>query len=173
MADFLRALVEIVHYLWPVRVVWSYELGVRFVGGKTPKQINPGVYFFVPFFMRIETLSIAQDTIDLPFQSITTKDKRAVDVSVNFAFRITDAVAYYTNVQDFETNFPRLAARHVMSKVRGWSFDELLDKQAEFERSMRDTFNTRMAKHAWGAELDDAGFTDLVLTRQYRLHGHL
>ena len=170
MGDFLRLLIDSIHYLFPVRVVWSYELGVRFWGGNPPQQLQPGIYFFVPFFSRIETLPVCQDVIDLPFLSITTKDGKTVDVSLNFAFRIVDAVAHYTNVTDFAENFPRLASRHAMAKIRGWTYEELLARQSDCEQSLKTTLNTRIAKHGWGAEIDDAGFTDLVLTKQFRLH---
>jgi regulator of protease activity HflC (stomatin/prohibitin superfamily) len=170
MGDLIRALVEIVLYLFPVRMIWSYENGLRFWGGREPELLGPGFYFFVPFFSKIVDISMLADTIDLPFQSITTSDDVAVDLSANFIYRVVDAKAYFTGVQDFETNFPRLAARHVMSKARGWSYAELMEKQADYERSLQGTLTTRIARHGWGVEIVDAGFTDMVKTRQYRLH---
>ncbi len=170
MGDFLRALVEIIIYIFPLRVIWSYEKGLRFWGGNEPELLQPGWYWFVPFFSKIVDVAVIADTIDLPFQSITTSDDVTVDVSANFIYEVSDTVGYYTNVQDFTTNFPRLAARHVYAKVRSWSYAELMEKQADYERSLKETLNTRISKLGWGVTIVDAGFTDMVKTRQYRLH---
>lgn len=170
MGDLIRALVEIILYLFPVRMIWSYENGLRFWGGNEPELLTPGWYLFVPFFSKIVEVSMLEDTIDLPFQSITTSDDVAVDLSANFVYKVVDAKAYFTSVENFDTNFPRLAARHVMAKARTWTYAKLMEKQTEKESSMRDTLNTRIAQRGWGVEIVDAGFTDMVKTRQIRLH---
>jgi regulator of protease activity HflC (stomatin/prohibitin superfamily) len=169
MGDLIRAIVEIIKYLWPIRVVKSYERGVRFIGGMEPRELKPGIYWHVPFFMSIDTLAIVQDVVDLDIQAITTKDGKSVVISANVAFRITDAVAHWTSVQDFAENFPRMACRHVSAKAREWTWDELLAHQKDLEKSLRETLNTRMARLGWGAEIDDVGLTDLVLARQWRM----
>ncbi len=169
MGDFLRVLIEIIRYIWPVRIVKSYQRGVRFALGHEPEELAPGWWLHVPFFMSIDAVDVVQDVVDLDIQAITTKDGKSVVISANVTFRITDAVAHWTSVQDFEENLPRMASRHVMAKAREWTWEELLAHQKDLERSLKETLNTRIARLGWGAEVDDVGLTDLVLARQWRM----
>lgn len=174
MGDFLRLLLDSIHYLWPLRVIATYERGVLFMGGRPGIELIPtggifksGIYPFLPFFMRIETLALCEDVVDLPVQSITTSDGKTVTFSANVAYVITNAVAHYTNVQDFADSFSRAACGHLALKVREWSWEELHQGQKKLEASIKGTLTTRVED--WGVKILEVRLTDCSLTRQYRL----
>jgi regulator of protease activity HflC (stomatin/prohibitin superfamily) len=165
--------------LQPIRIVRSYEQGVYFRNGQISRwrrwspemALHGGVYAIVPFFDAIETVNCQEDALDLPIQSITTTDGKQVSLSANVIYRVTDAVLWYTAVRDFDENIQRLATRHIMSKVRDWSWADLCAEQKELEKSLRGTLGTKAAR--WGVEVLDCGFDTLVQARQYRLFGGL
>lgn len=163
--------------LQPIRVVRSYEQGVYFRNGQISRwkigapelAIPPGVYVVIPFFDDIELINIQEDTIDLPMQSITTKDGKAVTMSWNVEFQIVDAVLHFMSVADFNENLPRKASRHISSKVRDWTWDELLGAQSNLEASLKGTLQT--ATKDWGVKILKVGLTDMVQAKPYRLIG--
>jgi len=150
-----------------LRVVLSYEGGVRFILGRPPQRLGPGWYLFIPFFMKVETLALCEDVVDLPVQSITTADNKTVTFSANIAFIITDPLAHYTNVQDFSESFSRAACGHLALKIREWTWEELHQGQKKLEASLKGTLTTRVER--WGVQIIECRLTDCALTRQYRL----
>lgn len=154
--------------LWPVRVIYSYQRGVRFWKGRVNEaQLEPGLHLVCPYFGEIQIVNVAEDYLDLAVQSITTKDGKSVSFSANVGFTITDAVQNFCNIQDFESNMGRAATNHLARKVRGWTWDELCEYQTELERSLRETLTTKARK--WGVTILEVGLTDLVQARQYRM----
>lgn len=150
-----------------MRIVRTYEQGVRFTNGiHSEKPVSPGVYAVIPFFDDIEKVNIQEDTIDLPMQTVTTKDEKSVTLSWNVEYQVVDAVKHFMAVRDFDENMPRRAARHIASRVRDKTLVELTEDQKELEDSLKGTLNTK-AK-TWGVKILDVGITDIVQAKTYR-----
>lgn len=167
--NWLEVLFSWFNYLWPLRVVRSYQQGVRFWWGRDTKELGPGVYAFLPFFGDIEIVTVVPDVLDMGVHSITTTDNRKVTFSANIAYEIVSARLMWTKVQDFETSLQRIAEGHLATKIRDWSYDDLITGQKELERSLRGTLETRAKK--WGVLVIDVWITDLVECKQFRLFG--
>lgn len=156
--------------LQPIRIVRSIEQGVLFVNGQhSNTPLLAGVYAIIPFFDAIEIVNCQEDALDLPIQSITTTCGKQVSLSANVIYRVTDAVLWFISVRDFDENIQRLATRHIMARVREWSWTQLCEEQKELEKSLRGTLETRARR--WGVEIIDVGFDTLVQARQYRIFG--
>lgn len=163
--------------LQPLRIVHSFEQGVYFRNGQISRWVvgapdlalPPGVYAVIPFFDDIEKVNTQEDTIDLPIQTLTTKDGKTVTLSWNVEFQVVNVVQHFMAVRDFDENMPRRAARHIASRVRNKTLDELINDQKELEDSLKGTLNTK-AK-TWGVKILDAGLTDIVQAKPYRFIG--
>jgi regulator of protease activity HflC (stomatin/prohibitin superfamily) len=168
MGELFARLLDNLRELWPVKIIHSYERGVRFkMGQVTEPQLMPGWYLFWPFFWSIYEVSVVEDVLDLPSQSITTKDGKMVTFSANVSYEVTDAVALWTEVQDFEVNLARVACGHLALKVREWEWIELQAKQKELESSLKGTLTTRVK--SWGVRVLECRLTDFVQAKQIRL----
>ncbi len=168
MGELFARLLDNLRELWPVKIVRVYQRGVRFRNGTvTEPALPPGHYYFWPFFWAIEVVDVVEDVLDLPSQSITTKDGKMVTFSANVSFEVTDAVALYTEVQDFDENLSRIACGHLAMRVREWEWIELQESQRKLESSLRDTLTTRVK--GWGVKIIECRLTDLVQARQIRL----
>jgi len=165
---FIDWLLSIWKEIVPVVVIESWEAGCRFRrGNPEPKHLGPGIWWFVPFFDRIEVVAVKARFIDLPVQSITTKDGVEVALSANIGYEITDAVKAYTEVHDYEESLSRLAAGHLHRKIHAWEYRELVAEVRDLEAGLERSLTTR-AKW-WGIRIVDVGITDLVKARAYRL----
>jgi regulator of protease activity HflC (stomatin/prohibitin superfamily) len=149
-------------------VVESWEQGVRFRRGvPQAKALGAGVWFFVPFFHRIEVIPIQLRFIDLPIQRITTKDGIEIALSANIGYAINDAVLAYVEVHDYEESLARLAAGHLHRRVHAWTYPELVENLGKLEESLEGTLTTRSKR--WGIEIRVVGVTDMVRQRAYSL----
>lgn len=158
--------------LQPIRIVRSYQQGVRFTNGiHSNKPLPPGVYAVIPFFDDIEAVNTQEDVIDLPMQTVTTSDGKQVTLSWNVEYQVVDAVLHFMSVRDFDENLPRKAARHIASRVRELTLDELVLGQRELEGSLKGTLQTRTK--TWGVKILDVGITDIVQAKAYRFIGGL
>jgi regulator of protease activity HflC (stomatin/prohibitin superfamily) len=165
---FIDWLLSIWKEIVPVCVVESWEQGVRFRRGvPQPKPLGAGIWFFVPFFDRIEVIPRQLRFIDLPMQRITTKDGMEIALSANIGYEITNAVAAYVEVHDYEESLARLAAGHLHKRVHAWTYPELVENLGQLEESLERTLTTRSKK--WGIVIQVVGITDMVRQRAYSL----
>lgn len=153
--------------LMPFRIIMSYQFGVRWTFGKKPTRLDAGFHWCLPLRHSVDIVNQTEEVLNLPTQSVTTKDGKIVCFSCNVGVRVVDPVAYYCEVQDFNLSVNALAMTHLAARVRELDYAEAAHDLRSLEKSLRNTLETRLKK--WGAEITSVGFTDFVLARQFRL----
>ncbi len=154
--------------LLPFAIVRSYQRGVRWTMGRNPRELLPGVRLKVWLLHQVEILDCADEVINLPVQSIITKDEKLVCFSVNIGFRIVNIVDHFCNVQDFAESTAGLATTHLAKRVRAKTLSELTADLSDLETSLRGTLTTQMKR--WGTEVFAVGFTNFAeVPRQMRI----
>lgn len=146
--------------LFPFLIVRSYQRGVRWVFGKNPVELLPGFRLKLWLIHQVEVFDVADEVLDLPVQSVITKDEKLVCFSVNIAFRVSDVVSHATNVQDFMEATSGLAMTHLAKRVREKTLSELVVDLKDLEKSLEGTLTTRMK--SWGTEVFAVGFTNFA-----------
>ena len=174
MIDFVGIIGDNLSKLVPVKIVRSYQQGVKFNDGMDVESLGAGWHWYWPFKQAIEVVDVAEDVLDCEVQSLTTKpdaDGNTQEVTLSFVitFKVTDARKLFVGLQDYAENIERAARRYIHRRVRGWTYRELIEKQTELESGVRETLTKRFEK--WGVEITDAGLTDLTSARNYRVYG--
>lgn len=168
-SDILARLAE----LWPFVRIAAYERGVRttYLPGRGIRVdvLEPGPRLRLWWFQTVNEVTVVEQSENLPTQTVTCKDGRQVTLSVNYTYEVTDAEAAVNNVTQLSDSLNARAMMQVAKKLRGWTWEELVEKQSELERSIRDTLTTRAKE--WGIKITDVGITDLANARTYRLFG--
>jgi regulator of protease activity HflC (stomatin/prohibitin superfamily) len=167
MGEMFGKILEFLHECWPLRIVAQYERGVRFWLGKGARELKPGLYAFVPFFGKIDTLIVVPDVLRLHVQNLTTVDGVTVALEVNIEYEIFDAVWAHVKVQDYKDNLGDACRRHISKRVRAWEWTDLVEKQNELEKSCRGTMTTYVRD--WGITIRDVGITTFCKTRNITL----
>jgi regulator of protease activity HflC (stomatin/prohibitin superfamily) len=165
----LQLIFDLLYRFWPVRVVFSYQQGVRFWRGADTALLRTGVYAFWPILGDIEVHTTAQDVEWIGAQSFTTKDKHSVTVDGKILYKIRNARLWFVNVTEFKTSLAGICEIHMMRAVRNLTLDELLAKQAEIEAELKEVLSAAAFK--WGVEVLDYGITNLTVARAFRLFG--
>lgn len=156
--------------LLPFVIVRSYQEGIRWTLGTRPKALKPGFRWKLWFFHSVDVYDVCDEVIDLPVQSVITKDGILVCFSANIGYRIVDVVAHGTQVQDFVESTAGLAMTHLAQRVRERDLKELTapDGLKQLEKSLEGTLTTRMKR--WGTEVFSIGFTNFAeVPRQMRI----
>ena len=165
---FVEIILQNLMALFPFVIVRTYQRGVRWTLGKNPTRLNPGFHWKVWLLHQVEIVSVVDEVVNLPVQSVMTKDRKLICFSVNIGFRIDDPVKHWEGVQDFEESTRGLSMTHLAKRVREKSLDELLADLPALESSLRATLTTRFKD--WGTEVFSVGFTDFAETQhQIRL----
>lgn len=156
--------------LFPWIIIKSYQAGVRWTIGRNPKELKPGPHWKVWLLHQCDVYDLCDEVLDLPVQSVITKDEKLVCFSVNIGFRVVDVVSHGCNVQDFNESTAGLAMTHLAQRVREMTLTELIADGSlkKLEKSLEDTLTTRLKR--WGSEVFSVGFTNFAeVPRQMRI----
>lgn len=171
-----EALLGLLQFFWPIRIVRDGEQGVRFFQGRaeaprrlTPNPLPPGWYvvLFPPWLWQWECRSIYPPPLDLIPQSVTTKDGRQLTISANIEIEVVDLRLALTRSEDWMVSMGRMASGHIHGRVHDWTRDECLGQLRELERSVKGTLD-RKAQDL-GLRVNDVRLTDGVEARNIRL----
>jgi regulator of protease activity HflC (stomatin/prohibitin superfamily) len=141
--------------------VFEYERGVRFRRGRFAGVLDPGVYWYLPAFTRVQTVDIRPTRLVVAGQEVLSADGVAIKASVAATYRVTDPHRAILAADDYRTaayTEVQLALRAVVSESKA---DELLQQRAEL--GVRLKAIPGPALEAIGIELQDAAIRDLTL----------
>ena len=168
METFLASVLQNLLVLMPFTIIRTYQMGVRWSLGKNPKPLGAGWHWKVWLYHGIEISDVVDEVIELPIQSVITKDEKLVCFNANIGYRITDIVKHWHSVQDFHESTRALAMSHLAEKVREKNLTDLVGDIKKLETSLRGTLTTRFKD--WGTEVFHVGFPNFAeVPNQVRL----
>lgn len=158
----LEAALENLMAVMPFVIVKTYQAGIRWRWGKNPEALEPGFWWRVPLYHAIEICGVVDEAVELPPQTVCTKDGHPVTFTVNIAYRVVDILAHWT-VEDFQASVKALAMTHLAQRVRAAERAELNgDGLTKLEKSLEGTLTTRFKD--WGTKVFSVGFTNFADT---------
>jgi regulator of protease activity HflC (stomatin/prohibitin superfamily) len=98
ITDIGRFIVEIIGFLWPLRIVWQWEQGAYYICGKYWQDVGPGLWPMIPFFMDVKTEGVLPQPFVTPLQTITTKDGGTLTFSATIKIRVLSIGKAYNTV---------------------------------------------------------------------------
>ena len=153
--------------LTPAHWINPWEGGVRITRGKHVIELGPGIHFKVPLLQRIEKTETAYQTLNLPPQSLTTKDDCAVHLGGVVPYRVKSVVAFFTKIADQDTYLRDKAMSALEDAVSSRRWEDLVRDSAGFKDEI--TKNIKSAVYGKGYEVDKFHLTDKVRGRAIRL----
>lgn len=117
ISELLTILVQIVTLLWPIRIVEESERAGRFYCGHWWKEVGPGWYWNVPFFMDVKPLSIAKGIVATPRLDIPLSDGNRLTFSVSSTCRVVDVKLALLAMDDYKETTVELLSAVVADKL--------------------------------------------------------
>jgi regulator of protease activity HflC (stomatin/prohibitin superfamily) len=164
-------LLEWVYQFVPVRIVHSFQQGVRFRNGEDIAILRAGrPHFFLPFFESIELVVTADDVESTCVQSVMLGDATEVTIDGKLLYRVRNARLYFVKVTEFKTSLSGLCEIHISRALRHLkSVNHLLEEQDKIEQDVKKML-TDVLKD-WGVEVKDFGFANLTTAKASRVFG--
>ena len=85
-----------------VRVIYQYQRGVMFQLGKFVGMREPGLVIVIPILQDMRTVDVRILTIDIPKQSVMTKDNVPVSVNGVVYFKVVRPEDATIKIQNYE-----------------------------------------------------------------------
>lgn len=167
MNDFLNNLLQIIiRFLPRLSFIRPNESGVFLRLGHYRKTVSEGWYVLLPLIDDIISLVVMPQVINLPNQSVTTRDSVSVAVSGAIEYSITDAKKALLEVQNFDASLQNLAMGIISEYVNERTMADCLDIKS-LQRAVLS--GIRDAARGWGLKIHRFYLTDLVEHRAYRI----
>lgn len=153
----------------PWAFVYPNEGAVFLRGGKYRTTLSAGFYWKLPVYDSIQKLDVTTQVINLPNQSVTSKDKHCVAASGAIEYSISDARKALLCVQDFDTSLQNLAMGTIAHYLNRKNYEECTEISG-LEREVLEALRRRVKE--WGLFITKFWITDLAEHKVYRIMSH-
>lgn len=137
---------------------WTVE---RF--GRYTRTLDSGLRVIVPFIDRIgRKLSVMEQVLDVPEQTVITKDNAAVVADGVVFYRVDDTARAAYQVQNLEQAIVNLTTTNLRSVIGSMDLDDTLSKRAEINEILMTIIDE--ATNPWGAKIMRIEIRDLRMS---------
>jgi len=133
--------------------------------GRYHRTLTGGLNFIIPIVDTVRaTLTLQEQTIDIPSQSVITKDNVNITIDGIVFCKVQDAEMATYNVMDFKDSISKLAQTTLRSEIGGMELDQSL--------SERETLNIKLQKalgdatQNWGIKITRVEISDISVPKE-------
>ncbi|MCX8196935.1 MAG: slipin family protein [Candidatus Micrarchaeota archaeon] len=112
-----------------VRVIYQYEKGVVFQLGRYAGTREPGITIIIPIIQELRKVDMRIMTLDIPKQSVMTKDNVPVSVNGVLYFRVAKPEDAVMKVQNFQYAMAQYAQTALRDVIGSMNLDEVLSER--------------------------------------------
>lgn len=161
LIDFL---LETLDKVLPFFIVNQYDEAVLLRRGLFHKQFTGGIYFKIPFLDEVISQTVVTTTMQLPAQSLYTKDKKHIVCKAIIKYSVEDVKTLLLETWD--------AVDAISDTTQGIIKDEIMDLDlAEITKDTDNAITIKARREAkrWGVKIEKVTFTNLGEIKSIRL----
>ena len=163
--SFIKEIWDFITSLIPsLRIVPVTHAGVKYVRGSKVKEFGSGIVWYWPIVTLLDVCPIVSRVVDLPRQTLTTRDGVPVVVGGLMQIKIVDTVTYFTSIDDADSAIIEMCQSAIRTVVGSNTWDDL----RSLRRNVIHNALGREAEKAieqYGVEVELARLTDLAKTK--------
>jgi regulator of protease activity HflC (stomatin/prohibitin superfamily) len=134
-----------------VKIIRQYEKGLVETLGKYTGTRDSGANIIIPMFQRVLKVDMRERVIDVPPQSVITKDNVSVVVDAIIYFQVTDPVKVVYNIEDFALAALKLAQTNLRNVIGDMELDSTLTSREKINTQLRVVMDEATDK--WGVKV--------------------
>ena len=142
-----------------VRVIYQYEKGIMFQLGKYAGTRDPGITVVIPILQEMRKVDMRILTMDIPKQSVMTKDNVPVSVNGVLYFKVLKPEDAVIKVQNYEYAMGQYAQTALRDVVGAMSLDDVLSERTAIGNKIRDVVDEGTKE--WGLDVTDIKLQDV------------
>lgn len=160
MLETISNAVEAFGKLFPrIRNIKRNERGVKFLPGDRVKMMSPGLTIFWPIITTLETVIVTRQVLDLPIQTLITKDMKSIIISGTIVYTINDVYKYLIDNYDAIDSINEMCRAAIKDVVTSYTLEEI---QINQDSTIYDilTNTARDSLSSFGIDVEYAKLTD-------------
>ena len=134
-----------------MKIIRPWEKGLIERLGKYQRTGDSGLNLIIPFLENIKKVDMREQVVDVPPQSVITKDSVVVEVDAVVYYEVTDPVKVTYNVSNFYTAATKLAQTNLRNLVGDMALDESLTSRETINTQLRQILDDATDK--WGTKV--------------------
>ncbi len=134
-----------------MKIVKPWEKGLVERLGKYQRTVDSGLTIIVPFMELLKKIDMREQVVDVPPQSVITKDNVVVEVDAVVYYEATDPVKLTYNVANFYAAATKLAQTNLRNLVGDMALDESLTSREVINSKLRQILDDATDK--WGTKV--------------------
>ncbi len=134
-----------------LKIIRPWQKGLVERLGKYQRTAEAGLNLIIPFMERLIKIDMREQVVDVPPQSVITKDNVVVEVDAVVYYEITDPVKVTYNIADFYIAAIKLAQTNLRNLIGDLALDESLTSREVINTKLRQILDDATDK--WGAKV--------------------
>ena len=134
-----------------IKIIRQYEKGLVETLGKYTGTKGSGLNIIIPIFQRMLRVDMRERVIDVPPQSVITKDNVSVVVDAIIYFQVTDPVKVVYNIENFALAALKLAQTNLRNVIGDMELDSTLTSREKINTQLREVMDEATDK--WGVKV--------------------
>jgi regulator of protease activity HflC (stomatin/prohibitin superfamily) len=144
-----------------LRVVQEYERGVVFFLGRFVGVRGPGLILLIPFFERMQKVTLRTITMDIPSQKIITKDNVSIDIAAVAYYHVKNPEKSVLSIEDANYAVNQISQTTVRNVVGQFQLDQLLSKTKDINAQIQKVIDEHT--EPWGVQVTVVEIKDITL----------
>lgn len=144
-------------------IVQPWEKGLIIRNGKRTREVDPGIYFKLPYFDSVYIQQVRLRVVSCSMQTLTTKDLKTITLMGAVGYQITDVQKLYATLYHPETTISNM----VMSETAALVFSKISAdiKPEDLEAAVLKKLNAEN----YGLSFEYFKIINFAVVRTYRL----
>ena len=142
-----------------VRVIYQYEKGIMFQLGKYIGTREPGLTIVIPILQEMRKVDLRILTMDIPKQSVMTKDNVPVSVNGVVYFKVVKPEDAVIKVQNYEYAMSQYAQTALRDVIGSMSLDDVLSERGVIGQKIQKVVEE--GTENWGLDVTDIKLQDV------------
>ena len=147
-------------------VIYEFQKGLHYHDGSLKKVLGPGRYRFLKSRSRIEAYDMRPNLIRVPGQTVLTKDKISIKISLTGIYEIADPVTVSRRSSNYKDELYDLCQIAVREIIGCSIIDDLLDNRMDVDTQL--LANVAAKADRIGVRFVSLSMRDIVLTSGLR-----
>lgn len=151
-------------------IVNQYERGVKLTLGKYSGIMRPGLHFILPLVQSVDVVDIRQRIIDLPKQSVITKDQVNLKIDGLVFYSVIDPKKSVLNVENLKSQITAKAMTELKEIMGNKTIKESLSQREVIANQLKKQLEKAILDQeghggdtGWGIQIRDVQINDISL----------
>jgi len=144
-----------------IRITAQWEKAVILRFGSFHSVKGPGIIYVIPILDYAKFVDMRILTLNIPKQSVITRDNVPIEVDGVVFFKVEDAQKSIISIQDYRFAISQYAQNSLRDVLGGLSLDEVLSERERVQKEVYEHFKEKVKE--WGMNVDSVRILDIQM----------